>query len=109
MDVGADRSEIAACRGRSIRANVPGMSTDQRARHSSTHRTRIAPGGLLEVPVSVWRRLGAQPGDELILVSEEAGFRVTTLGQAVREVETFLAGIDPAADVSPADVPGKQK
>jgi bifunctional DNA-binding transcriptional regulator/antitoxin component of YhaV-PrlF toxin-antitoxin module len=82
------------------------MGTSHRTRHRSTHRIRLAAGGRLAVPARVWRRLGIRPGDELILVSDESGFRVTTLEQAAREVEAFLSGLDSGAE-SPSGAAGR--
>ena len=82
------------------------MGTSHRTRHRSTHRIRLAASGQLAVPAGVWRRLGIRPGDELILVSDESGFRVTTLEQAAREVEAFLSGLDSGAE-SPSGAAGR--
>ena len=100
------RQKTADCRGLRGRANVFGMGTSHRTRHRSTHRIRLDAGGQLAVPAGVWRRLGIRPGDELILVSDESGFRVTTLEQAAREVEAFLSGLDSGAE-SPSGTAGR--
>ncbi len=53
-------------------------------------KVRIAAGGRVVIPAEVRQDLGVKEGDELLLTRDGEGIRMTTVKQAVREVQAFF-------------------
>ncbi len=61
--------------------------------HTSTFRLRVSSNGRIVLPATARRRLGVKPGDELLATQDDAGIRLTTLSQRVRDVQAFFADL----------------
>lgn len=60
-------------------------------RQPRPYKVRIAAGGRLVIPAEVRTGLGLKDGDEVLLTREGQGIRLTTLGQAVRDLQALFA------------------
>jgi AbrB family transcriptional regulator (stage V sporulation protein T) len=58
--------------------------------HSQAVRVRIAAGGRVVIPADVRQGLGVKEGDELLITRDGDGIRMTTVQQAVKEVQAFF-------------------
>jgi len=58
--------------------------------HSHPVKVRIAAGGRVVIPAEVRQGLGVSEGDELLITRDGDGIRITTVKQAVKEVQTFF-------------------
>ena len=58
--------------------------------HIQQVKVRIAAGGRVVIPAEVRQGLGVKEGDELLITQDGDGVRITTVQQAVKEVQTFF-------------------
>jgi AbrB family transcriptional regulator (stage V sporulation protein T) len=58
--------------------------------HSQAIRVRIAAGGRVVIPADIRQGLGVKEGDELLITRDGDGIRMTTVQQAVKEVQAFF-------------------
>jgi len=74
------------------------MDTKADPCHTRPLRVRLAAGGRVVIPAEVRDGLGLKEGDELILTQDGEGLRMTTLAQAVREVQAFFGRLKRPAE-----------
>ena len=53
-------------------------------------KTRLGKGGRIVIPTEYRRRLGVEPGDEIILHLDEEGLRLYTPAQAVARAQSLV-------------------
>lgn len=53
-------------------------------------RVRIVAGGRVVIPAEVRQGLGVKEGDELLISRDGDGIRITTVQQAVKEVQAYF-------------------
>ena len=58
--------------------------------HAEPIRVRLAAGGRVVIPAEVRQGLGVKEGDELLITPDGDGIRITTVQQAVKEVQAFF-------------------
>jgi len=58
--------------------------------HSEPIRVRIAAGGRIVIPADIRQSLGVREGDELLIIREGDGIRMTTVLQTAKEVQAFF-------------------
>lgn len=59
--------------------------------HSRPIRVRVAAGGRVVIPADIRQSLGVKEGDELLIVRDGDGIRMTTVLQTAKEVQSFFA------------------
>ncbi|MFO0900520.1 MAG: AbrB/MazE/SpoVT family DNA-binding domain-containing protein [Pirellulales bacterium] len=68
---------------------------DQVGDEGASYRAKVDPSGRIVIPAELRVRLGIAEGDELIVASDGAQVVVKTPDQALREVQTYFAGLVP--------------
>jgi antitoxin PrlF len=58
--------------------------------------TKLGEGGRLVIPVEYRKALGVETGDELVLVLEEDGLRITTPREGIRKAQALVRSYVPA-------------
>jgi AbrB family looped-hinge helix DNA binding protein len=58
--------------------------------HNEPIRVRIAAGGRIVIPAEIRQSLGVREGDELLIIRERDGIRITTVLQTAKEVQAFF-------------------
>lgn len=66
------------------------MDTKTESWHNQAIRVRIAAGGRVVIPADIRQGLGVREGDELLITRDGDGIRMTTVQQAVKEVQAFF-------------------
>jgi len=59
-------------------------------RQNEPIRVRIAAGGRIVIPAEIRQSLGVREGDELLIIREGDGIRMTTVLQTAKEVQAFF-------------------
>jgi AbrB family looped-hinge helix DNA binding protein len=70
------------------------MDKNRTVWQSRPYRVRLASGGRIVIPAEVRQLLGIQEGEELLLTRDEAGFRLTTSRQAIRQAQSLFAKLN---------------
>ena len=66
------------------------MDTKNDSWQGDSIRVRVAAGGRVVIPAEVRQGMGVREGDELIITRDGDGIRITTVQQAVKEVQAFF-------------------
>jgi AbrB family looped-hinge helix DNA binding protein len=62
-------------------------------KNHETFRARLDPAGRVLIPASTRQRLGIGQGDEVVVEVDDAGLRITTTQQVLKEVQAYFATI----------------
>jgi AbrB family looped-hinge helix DNA binding protein len=53
--------------------------------------SRLEPSGRVLIPAALRRKLGLEPGQELIIVEEDGGLQIYTRAAALKKVQDYFA------------------
>ncbi len=57
---------------------------------AAAYETKVDPNGRIVLPAPVRRQLGVGPGDDVVLLFEQGGVRVTSRAEAIREAQALV-------------------
>ncbi len=58
-------------------------------------RAKVNQGGRIIIPMEIRNYLGLHAGQDIVFVQEVNGFRVTTLEQAIQDVQDYFVNLAP--------------
>jgi len=58
-------------------------------------RARVAEAGRVVIPAELRKDLGIEEGEEVVFRRDGNGIRITTLKEAIRELQEYFAGLAP--------------
>lgn len=61
-------------------------------------RARVAEAGRVVIPAELRNELGIEEGHEVVFARDGNGIRVTTLREAIREVQDYFASLAPGEE-----------
>jgi AbrB family looped-hinge helix DNA binding protein len=59
-------------------------------------RVRVAEAGRVVIPAELRAELGIEEGQDVVFTRDGSGVRITTLTEAIRQIQDYFAGLAPS-------------
>jgi AbrB family looped-hinge helix DNA binding protein len=59
-------------------------------------RVRVAEAGRVVIPAELRAELGIEEGQDVVFASDGKGIRITTLAEAIRQIQDYFASLAPS-------------